>query len=113
MCALSAAVGAPLAVAAFLAPSSQGFFAWAFPCEVALFLSSGPVNVALLRSVPFELRASAMALSIFAIHLLGDLWSPPLIGLVADHAPIAMAMMGVPLAFGLGALLWWSRRAPG
>ncbi len=54
------------------------------------------VNVAILRSVPAGLRASAMALSIFAIHLLGDLWSPPLIGVVADHAPMAWAMLACP-----------------
>jgi hypothetical protein len=35
-----------------------------------------------------------MALCIFAIHLFGDLWSPPLVGLVADHAPLPVAMKG-------------------
>jgi hypothetical protein len=113
VCALSAALGAPLAAAALFASSAQAFFAWTFPCEAALFLSSGPINVALLRSVPPALRASAMALTIFAIHLLGDLWSPPLIGWVADRAPIMWAMMGVPAANALGALLWWGGRTAG
>jgi MFS family permease len=117
VCALSAAIGAPLAAAAVLSSTSKGFFAWTFPCEIALFLSSGPINVVLLRSVPPELRASAMALSIFAIHLLGDLWSPPLIGLVtdlvADHARSALPMTAVPLAFGLAALLWATGRLRG
>ena len=57
---------------------------------------SGPINVALLRSAPPELQAGAMALSIFAIHALGDLWSPSLIGLAADHAPMQTAMMRLP-----------------
>ena len=48
-----------------------------------------------------------MALSIFASHLLGDLWSPPLIGLVADHLPMAWAMLLCPAAFGFAALIWW------
>jgi hypothetical protein len=106
VCALSSGLGAPLAAVAILAVTATGFFAGAFPCEVALFLSTGPVNVAILRSVPDELRASAMALSIFAIHLLGDLWSPPLIGLAADHAPIEWAMLGAPVAFGMAAIVW-------
>jgi len=110
VCALSAGVGAPLAAVAILASSSTGFFAAVVPCEVALFLLSGPVNVALLRSVPADLRASAMAASIFAIHFLGDLWSPPLIGLAADHAPIEWAMLGAPVAFAVAAMVWW--RAP-
>jgi hypothetical protein len=48
-----------------------------------------------------------MALAIFAIHVLGDLWSPPFVGLVADHAPIAWAMMAVAAAIALAA--WWWR----
>lgn len=106
VCALSAGLGAPLAAAAIAAPTALGFFACVAACEVALFLSSGPMNVAMLRSVPAGLRASAMALGIFAIHLLGDLWSPPLIGLVADHAPMIWAMMAVPLVFALAAFVW-------
>lgn len=107
VCAWSAGLGAPLALAAILAPTGTAFFVLLVPCEIALFLASGPVNAAVLRSVPAGLRASAMALSIFAIHALGDLWSPPLIGLVADHAPMAWAMLAGPAVFALGAFLWW------
>ena len=110
VCAISAGLGAPLAAAAIAAPTATGFFLLVFPCEVALFLQSGPVNVAVLRSVPAGLRASAMALSIWAIHFLGDLWSPPLIGLAADHAPIEWAMFAGPLFFVLSAVVWWQGR---
>jgi MFS family permease len=106
VCALSAALGAPLAAAAIAASTPGVFFALLVPCEVALFLSTGPVNVAMLRSAPPGLRASSMAVGIFAIHLLGDLWSPPAIGLVADHAPWAWAMMAAPLGFAFAAFLW-------
>ncbi len=107
VCAMSALLGAPLAAAALLAHTAGGFFVCSFACEVGLFLSGGPINVAVLRSAPPALRASAMALTIFAIHALGDLWSPPLIGLVWDHAPGAWAMTFIPLAFGAGAVFWW------
>jgi MFS family permease len=110
VCVLSGALGAPLAAAAIASKTSTGFYALAFPCEIALFLSSGPFNVAVLRSVPPELRGSAMAVSIFASHLFGDLWSPLLIGLVADRAPMAYAMLLVPLGFAVSAIVWW--RAP-
>jgi predicted MFS family arabinose efflux permease len=106
VCALSAGLGAVLSAAAIAAATPRGFFLLLVPCEVALFLSTGPVNVALLRSVPTGLRASAMALGIFAIHLLGDLWSPPLIGLAADHAPMAWAMMAAPIFFAFAAFVW-------
>jgi hypothetical protein len=51
-----------------------------------------------------------MAISIFASHLFGDLWSPPLIGLVADRASMAWGMLLCPAAFALAALIWWRGR---
>jgi MFS transporter, Spinster family, sphingosine-1-phosphate transporter len=110
VCAIATAVAAPLAAAAVAAGSATLFYAVVLPCEIGLFVPGGPFNVAILRSVPGELRASAMALSIFGSHLLGDLWSPPLIGLVADHAPMAWAMLLCPAAFALAALVWWRGR---
>lgn len=105
--ALGAAIGAPLSAIAIAAGSASHFFVGVFPAEIALFLLSGPINVALLRSAPPALRASAMALSIFAIHALGDLWSPPIIGLVSDYAPMQVAMFAGPAIFALAALLWF------
>jgi MFS family permease len=107
VCALSAGLGVPLAALAIAAASARGFFAFLVPCEIALFMASGPVNVAMLRSAPLGVRASAMALGIFAIHLLGDLWSPPAIGLVADHAPMAWAMMAAPVVFAVASFTWY------
>ncbi len=106
ICASAAALGAPFAALAIFSTTSSGFYSWAFPCEASLFLLSGPVNVAILRSAPPELRATAMAASVFFIHLFGDLWSPPLLGLVADHAPMSAAMTIVPLTFAMAAAIW-------
>jgi MFS family permease len=111
VCAVATGLGAALAAGAVGATTGNMFFAIVLPCEIALFIPGGPFNVAILRSVPPALRASAMALSIFGSHLLGDLWSPPLIGLVADHAPMAWAMLLVPAAYGLAAFVWWRGRA--
>ena len=110
VCALSAASGAPLALAAFFAPTSTVFFALSFFCIIGLFLSASPANAVVLRSVPVHQRAAAMALSIFAIHILGDLWSPPLIGALAGVVPRTMAMLLIPLAILLAAVIWIPRR---
>ena len=48
------------------------------------FLPTGPINTLLIESVPVNLRARAMATSIFVIHLLGDFWSPVIVGRLAD-----------------------------
>jgi hypothetical protein len=59
--------------------------------------------------VPTELRASAMAASIFAIHLFGDLWSSAALGLLTDMLPLRLAMMALPITFALSASVWWPR----
>jgi MFS transporter, Spinster family, sphingosine-1-phosphate transporter len=110
ICAIGSAIGAPTAVACFLAPSSGIFFILVFFAILSLFLSTSPINAVVLRSVPPELRASAMAVSIFAIHLLGDLWSKPFVGILIDQLPIQLAMMTLPLMIAVSAFIWWPRR---
>ncbi|HEY5912381.1 MAG TPA: hypothetical protein VJA21_17405, partial [Verrucomicrobiae bacterium] len=72
-----------------------------------LFLSTGPINTLILETVPVNLRASAMALSIFMIHLFGDMWSPEIVGRLADAwADLRKAAMILPFALLIGAVLW-------
>ncbi|HWN93425.1 MAG TPA: MFS transporter, partial [Methylomirabilota bacterium] len=71
-----------------------------------LFLSTGPVNTLLLETVPAHLRASAMAASIFTIHLLGDMLSPRIVGEVSQNAGLGPAMLVLPAALVPAAILW-------
>jgi hypothetical protein len=48
-----------------------------------------------------------MALSIFAIHLLGDLISPPLIGAISDVGSLTQAMFVIPVALAIATFAWW------
>lgn len=74
-----------------------------------LFLSNGPVNTLILETVPVNLRSSAMALSIFMIHMFGDVWSSQIVGSLADtwHS-LRMAVMILPVALLVGAVLWFA-----
>jgi MFS family permease len=120
--AIGMVIAVPFTAASFFMPLPVVFFALAFVAEIGLFLSTSPVNAIGLRAVPPELRASAMAAMIFAIHLFGDLWSPPALGLLRDHLHVAMnasphdplpttiAMMVLPITFALSAYVWWPRR---
>jgi len=47
-----------------------------------------------------------MALSIFAIHLLGDVPSPPLIGHLAVSGSLGRAVLVVPVALAIGGAIW-------
>ncbi len=109
ICGLGSLIGAPLAALAFLSPTPTGFFALVFFCEIALFLGTSPINAVALRAVPPHLRASAMALQIFAIHLAGDLWSPAAVGLVADKFSMSIAVMLLPIGIAVSAFVWWPR----
>ena len=71
-----------------------------------LFLSVGPVNTLILETAPAQLRASAMAVSIFMIHLFGDLWSPKIVGVISTHSSLGRGVLILPLALIPAALLW-------
>ena len=78
------------------------------------FLPTGPQVTLQIESVPAHLRASAMAASIFVIHLFGDFLSPALVGHLADlgHDPngpgagLQHAMFILPAAMSLAVLFW-------
>jgi MFS family permease len=110
VCAIGVAVAFPLGAIAFLAPSAMLFFVFAGMCEVGLFMSAAPINAIMLRTAPVHLRASAMAVGIFAIHLLGDLWSPSVLGFLLDYLVPTLAMMVLPVGFAIAAALWWPRK---
>jgi hypothetical protein len=72
-----------------------------------LFLSTGPVNTVILDAVPLNLRSTAVAVSIFSIHLFGDLWSPEFVGFLSTtFGDLRSAMVVVPMAFSISTLLW-------
>jgi MFS transporter, Spinster family, sphingosine-1-phosphate transporter len=78
------------------------------------FLPTGPITTLLIESVPPTARASAMAASIFVIHLFGDFWSPVIVGGLADltystaagGSALQSAMLILPAMLGLAALSW-------
>jgi MFS family permease len=110
ICAVSGLCGAPFALVCLLSTSATSFFVFIFVSSTFLFLSTSPINAALLQSVPVHLRASAMALSIFAIHLFGDLWSPPLVGAIADRTTMQIGMFVLPVAILASGLVWFRLR---
>jgi MFS transporter, Spinster family, sphingosine-1-phosphate transporter len=75
-----------------------------------LFMCTGPVNTLILESVPVNLRSSAMAFSIFLIHLFGDLWSPEIVGRLADFLghDLQKSMLILPMSLLVSGFLWLS-----
>jgi len=104
---LSVLVAAPLGFAAFLIPQRFGSMAFMAAAMFFLFLSTGPVNTLILESVPINLRASAMAVSIFMIHLFGDMWSPEIVGRISTATgSLQKGVLILPVALIVCAALW-------
>jgi acyl-[acyl-carrier-protein]-phospholipid O-acyltransferase/long-chain-fatty-acid--[acyl-carrier-protein] ligase len=107
MLSLSVLVAVPTSFGAFLCANTAGTMTLLAISMFLLFLSTGPVNTLILETVPINLRASAMALSIFMIHLFGDMWSPEIVGRLADAwHDLNKAVMVLPLALLAAGALW-------
>ena len=102
----STLAAAPAALVAFTATSRPVYLGAMVVAELLLFASTGPINSAIVNAVPPGRRASAVALSIFAIHLLGDVPSPPLLGAISDATSLATAFLLVPAVIALAGVLW-------
>ncbi len=103
---ISTLAAAPFAFVAFMARDRSIYTAAIVVAAVLIFMSTGPVNSAIINVVAPEMRATSVALSILAIHVLGDVPSPPLVGFVSDHSSLAKAMLILPFAFAVGGLIW-------
>lgn len=74
--------------------------------EILIFISTGPINSAILNVVSPVERATAVGLSVFVMHFLGDIPSPPLIGMISDASSLAQAVLIVPAAILISGVIW-------
>ncbi len=97
---------APAALVAFLSPTRAVYMSAIVITELLLFASTGPINSAIVNVVAPTERATAVALSILGIHLLGDVPSPPLIGVLSDATSLGMAFLMLPAVIALAGAIW-------
>jgi MFS family permease len=81
-----------------------------FAAVFFILVGTGPTNAALVNSVSAGIRSTALAVNVFVIHLLGDAFSPALIGKISDKtgslqiafwvAFVAAGISGVILLYG-------------
>ncbi len=79
-----------------------------------LLFNTSPLNAAVINSVGAHIRATALAVNIFIIHLLGDVPSPTMIGWVADKRSLQAGFVLPVIAMGISAaiLFYGMRFAP-
>jgi predicted MFS family arabinose efflux permease len=112
--AIATLIAAPFTWFALSAASSTLYLVCMVMAQLLMFLSTGPINASIVNLVLPTQRASANALGVFTIHLLGDAVSPYLIGAVSDATSLAQAVKIVPVAILVAAAIWaWGARAQG
>ncbi|HWC16898.1 MAG TPA: MFS transporter [Terriglobales bacterium] len=101
---ISALLAIPGALFAF-----YGNPGWIFPsiflAEFFLFLNTGPLNAAIVNSVAAPIRATAIGLNLFVIHLLGDTFSPTLIGAISDRSSLRLGFSLTLVAMIVSAII--------
>jgi MFS family permease len=103
-------VGLPLYLLALQQPLPLGWV-FVFLAVFFLFFNTGPANTALANVSPPALRASAFALNILVIHLLGDVISPPIVGWIDDQASLHRGLLFLAGPIALSGLFWlWGTR---
>jgi MFS transporter, Spinster family, sphingosine-1-phosphate transporter len=104
--AVATLIAAPLVWEALTAASYSTYTVCMVAAQLCMFLSTGPINAAIVNLVIASERATAIALSVFAIHALGDVISPPLIGAISDKLSLEQAVKVVPVAVLIGGIVW-------
>ncbi|KAL5704748.1 hypothetical protein ACHQM5_023130 [Ranunculus cassubicifolius] len=101
-------LGAIFCFGAFCSRSLYGFIALFAIGELLLFAAQAPVNFVCLHCVEPSLRPLSMALNTILIHLLGDVPSSPLVGVLQDHLndwrKTALILTSI---FFLAAVIWF------
>jgi len=70
-----------------------------------LLLNTSPLNAAVINSVGAHVRATAIAVNIFIIHILGDVPSPTMMGWVADHRSLQVAFVLPVIAMAISSAI--------
>jgi MFS transporter, Spinster family, sphingosine-1-phosphate transporter len=104
--AIATLAAAPFAWVALTESSKATYLVCMVIAQLLMFLSTGPINASIVNLVLPTQRASANALGVLSIHLLGDVPSPLLIGLVSDHTSLLRAVKVVPVAIVVAAAIW-------
>lgn len=104
--AVATLIAAPFAWFALTAASQTAYVICMVIAQLMMFLSTGPINASIVNLVLPTQRASANALGVFTIHLLGDVPSPIIIGMLSDASSLSQAVKIVPAAILIAAAVW-------
>jgi MFS family permease len=104
--AVATLAAAPFAWLALTVAAPRTYLVCMVIAQLLMFLSTGPINATIVNLVLPTQRSSANALGVFSIHLLGDVPSPLLIGLISTHSSLQQGVKLVPVAILISGVIW-------
>ncbi len=99
-------VAAPLILVALRAATPRAYWSAIILAELLMFASTGPINSAIVNVVAPGIRATAVAVSIFSIHIFGDVPAPTLVGVISDASSLGQAILILPVAALVSGVIW-------
>ncbi len=106
--AMSSLLALPFMYWCFVSYDFKQFMISLFVCEFLFFISTSPINIAIMNAVPTKYQTSAIAFAILACHLLGDAISSPLIGQISDATSSLNKGMMITLPVTFLIVIFWS-----
>ena len=103
---LATLLAAPTALLGLVHRDKVVYIAALSVAQVLIFMCTGPINSAIVNVVsPLE-RATAVGLSVFAMHVFGDIPSPALIGAISDATSLDRGILIVTVAIAAAGVIW-------
>jgi MFS family permease len=94
----------PFAASVFFGPV-RWLVPGAYAAEFFIFLNTGPLNAAIVNSVAAPIRSTAISVNLLTIHLLGDAFSPGLIGRISDATNLRIGLGSTLFALAASGLI--------
>lgn len=98
-------VGAPMIVGFIYTPFPLAWV-FVFAAVFCLFFNTGPTNTILANVTHPQSRATGFALNIMIIHLFGDAFSPPVVGIIRGGLGDAAGFFTIAVVVLIGGVIW-------
>jgi MFS family permease len=103
---LSMLLAVPIGTAALLTVPKLPFMILTAVTTFLLSVYNGPSAAVVDELGPPQYAATLQAVFLFGIHVLGNSTAPPIVGALADHSSVSIALLSAIVAFGLSGILF-------
>jgi MFS family permease len=103
---VSMLLAVPVGVAALFTMPKVPFMLFTALAAFLLSVYNGPSAAVVDELGPPQFAATLQAVFLFGIHVLGNSPAPPVVGALADHSSVSLALLSAVAAFGVSGILF-------